>query len=217
MVGYLDGTHRRTRVLPALGGSTTTGLISLVAVRSAVFKRLRLDKVAAPRNDDVDASFHSREDQKLEHLTNIFNARRRKAKTWINSFKSEKNNLSDAHTRACENLCGLSALMPRDTRKVHLWMELDLVAVFHEYLPCTLLWSDAVAPLEEECAIARELLVQEVEHNRECCHVRHTQPAHALRLRALIHSDLEEHLRGICQLGGLDKALTEGREHLALV
>jgi len=51
---------------------TTTGLVSLVAVRSAVFKRLRLERVAAPRNDDVDVSFHSREDQ----CSNIFNARR---------------------------------------------------------------------------------------------------------------------------------------------
>ena len=54
---------------------TTTGLISLVAVRSAVFKRLRLERVAAPRNDDVDVSFHvleTREDQ----CSNIFNARR---------------------------------------------------------------------------------------------------------------------------------------------
>ena len=58
-----------------LAGTTTglcTRLISLVAVRSAVFKRLRLERVAAPRNDDVDVSFHSREDQS----SNIFNARR---------------------------------------------------------------------------------------------------------------------------------------------
>jgi hypothetical protein len=61
-----------------LAGTTTglcTRLISLVAVRSAVFKRLRLERVAAPRNDDVDVSFHSRED--LQRA-----AGRGKAKTW---------------------------------------------------------------------------------------------------------------------------------------
>ena len=57
---------------------TTTGLISLVAVRSADFKRLRLEKVAALRNDDVDVSFHSREDQKLGTSSTRGGGRRRK-------------------------------------------------------------------------------------------------------------------------------------------
>ena len=74
---------------------TTTGLISLVAVRSAVFKRLRLERVAAPRNDDVDVSFHSRED--LQRAAGVAGRQRPGG---INSFKSEMNNLSRcSHTR----------------------------------------------------------------------------------------------------------------------